>query len=49
MNYHSDISTTADIHVHLDDEVTNEGVGILADEILGSGDRIATEESRMVS
>jgi hypothetical protein len=34
---------------HLDDEVISEGVGILADEILGSVDRIAIGESRMVS
>ncbi|MFL6278384.1 MAG: tyrosine-type recombinase/integrase [Blastocatellia bacterium] len=46
---HSDISTTADIYVHLDDEVVSEGVGILADEILGIRDRTVTGESKMVS
>lgn len=44
---HSDISTTADIYVHLDDEIVSEGVGILADEILGNCDRTVTEESKM--
>ena len=33
---HSDISTTSDIYVHLDDEVLNEGSEILAAEILGN-------------
>jgi integrase len=46
---HSDISTTADIYVHLDDEVVSDGVSILADEILGNCAQTAPTESRMVS
>jgi integrase len=46
---HSDISTTSDIYVHLDDEVLNEGSEILAAEILGSRAQTVTQESEMVS
>jgi integrase len=46
---HSDISTTSDIYVHLDDKVLNEGSEILAAEILGNGDLTVTQESKMVS
>jgi integrase len=46
---HSDISTTSDIYVHLDDKVIGEGTEILAEEILGNCDLFVTQESEMVS
>lgn len=46
---HSDISTTSDIYVHLDDKVMSEGTEILAGEILGKRDLSVTHESEMVS
>ncbi len=46
---HSDISTTSDIYVHLNDDVLSEGTTILADEILGNCTLLAPEESKMVS
>lgn len=46
---HSDISTTSDIYVHLDDKVIGEGTEILAEEILGDCDLLVTQESEMVS
>ena len=46
---HSDISTTSDIYVHLNDEVLSEGTTILADEILGICTQTAPEESKMIS
>jgi integrase len=46
---HSDISTTSDIYVHLNDNVLSEGTTILADEILGICTQPAPEESKMVS
>jgi integrase len=46
---HSDISTTSDIYVHLNDDVLGEGTTILADEILGNCTLLAPEESKMVN
>jgi integrase len=46
---HADISTTADIYVHLDDDVLSEGTKILTDEILGIGPPDVPQESKMVS
>lgn len=46
---HSDISTTADIYVHLDDEVVSEGVGLLADEILTNCSQTVRTQSQLVS
>jgi integrase len=46
---HSDISTTSDIYVHLDDKVMGEGTEILAREILGNCDLSVTQCSKMVS
>ena len=46
---HSKISTTADIYVHPDGDVINEGLGLLADKILPNCDLAVTEESEMVN
>ena len=39
---HSNISTTSDIYVHLDNEVISEGTEILAQEILANCDLFVT-------
>jgi integrase len=46
---HADISTTADLYVHLDDQVLNEGSEVLTAEILANCDLFVTQESEMVS
>ena len=46
---HSNINTTSDIYVHLDDKVKGEGTEILAGEILANCDLFVTQESKMVS
>jgi len=46
---HSDISTTSDIYVHLEDKAVEEGTDILTREILGELYPSCTQESEMVS
>jgi integrase len=46
---HSNISTTSDIYVHLEDKVAREGTEILAEEILANCDLFVTQRSEMVS
>lgn len=46
---HANISTTGDIYVHPEDEISSEGIGVFADEILSNRDLLVTEESNLVS
>jgi integrase len=46
---HSNISTTSDIYVHLDDKVLAEGTEILAEEILGNCALVVPNSSKMIS
>lgn len=50
---HSDISTTADIYVHTDEQIVTEGSAVLTETILGdfllNCDPVVTQESEMIS
>lgn len=46
---HSDISTTSDIYVHLDDKVLREGTAILTEEILTNCDLFVTQKREKAS
>lgn len=46
---HSNISTTSDIYIHLEDKAVTEGSQILAEEILANCDLFVTQRSRLVS